>query len=243
MEAHADGPGYRSVSAPDPAAPPRAGRGPRPPRWWVRPLLLVLLVTAGTVTVLALGVPSVEELRERVASAGWVGPLVFVVVYALLTLTAAPAAVLSIAAGLLFGLGGGLAVVMAGALLSAVGAFVLARLLGRDAVARVDSDRLRGLDAMVRRRGLLAVTGVRLVPVLPFAALNYACGLTAVRARDYVLGTAVGILPGATAYVAAGAYGTEPGSAPFLLALAGLAVLTVAGIVVGRRRRSRGEVC
>lgn len=203
-------------------------------------MVLALLVLAGTVTVLALGVPSVEELRGRVGSTGWVAPLVFVAVYALLTLTPAPAAVLSVAAGVLFGPGGGLAVVMAGALLSAAGAFALARRLGRDAVTGLDSDRLRRLDATLRRRGLLAVTGARLVPLLPFTALNYACGLTAVRTRDYLLGTAVGILPGAAAYVTAGAYGTEPGSAPFLLAVGGLAVLTVGGIVVGRRRRARG---
>ena len=127
---------------------------------------------------------------------------------------------------------------MAGAVVSAVGAFALSRALGRGAVERVDSDRLRRLDALFRRRGLVAVIGVRLVPLLPFSALNYACGLTAVRARDYVLGTAIGILPGATAYVTIGAYGATPGSAPFLVAVGGLAVLAVGGGVVARRRRA-----
>lgn len=158
-------------------------------------------------------------------------------------LTPAPATVFSIAAGLLFGLAGGLAVVLAGALLGAAGGFALARRLGRDAVAGVDSDRLRRLDAMLARRGLLAVIGVRLVPLLPFTALNYACGLTGVRARDYLLGTALGILPGATAFVTVGAYGADPGSVPFLVALGGLVLLAAGGVVVSRRRRApAGEV-
>lgn len=207
-------------------------------RWWLRPLLLVLLVAAGTAVVLMLGVPSVEQLRVRVDSAGWAAPAAFVALYALITLTPAPATVLSVAAGVLFGVAGGLGVVMAGALLSATGAFALARLLGRDAVAGVDSDRLRRLDTMLARRGLLAVIGVRLVPLLPFTALNYACGLAGVRTRDYLLGTAVGILPGAAAYVTVGAYGTEPGSAPFLVAVGGLVLLATGGVVVARRRRA-----
>ncbi len=205
-------------------------------RWWIRPLLLLALLVAGVAVAVTVGVPPIEDVREWVGAAGWAGPVLYAAVYAALTLTPAPATVLSIGAGLLFGLAGGLGVVMAGALLSAGGGFALSRALGRGAVERVDSDRLRRLDDLFRRRGLLAVIGVRLVPLLPFAALNYACGLTAVRGRDYLLGTAAGILPGATAYVAIGAFGTEPGSVPFLLAVGGLVVLSVGGLVVARRR-------
>ncbi|HXV93112.1 MAG TPA: TVP38/TMEM64 family protein [Pseudonocardia sp.] len=206
-------------------------------RWWIRPSILLTLVAAGVVIALTVGVPPIEDVRAWVAGAGWAGPVLFAALYAGLTLTPAPATVLSIGAVVLFGLGTGLAVVMAGALASATVAFALARLLGRGAVERVDSERLRRLDALLRRRGLLAVIGVRLVPLLPFNALNYACGLSAVRPRDYVTGTAVGILPGATAYVTIGAFGATPGSVPFVLALAGLGVLSVAGLVVARRRR------
>ncbi|MDN5932720.1 MAG: VTT domain-containing protein [Pseudonocardia sp.] len=212
--------------------------GDRTDRWWIRPLVLVALLGIGVAVAVSVGIPPVEDVRAWVAAAGWAGPVVYAGLYAVLALTPAPATVLSIAAGVLFGLAGGLAVVMAGALLSAVGAFGLSRGLGRRAVERVDSDRLRRLDALLRRRGLLAVIGVRLVPLLPFNALNYLCGLSAVRTRDYVVGTAVGILPGATAFVAIGAFGTEPGSLPFLLAVGGLVALSVAGLVVARRRRA-----
>lgn len=212
------------------------------PSTWIRPLLLVAVVAAGVVVALTVGIPPIEDVRTWVAGAGWAGPVLYAGLYAALTLTPAPASVASIAAGVLFGLPLGLAVVMAGAVTGASVAFGLSRALGRGAVARVDSDRLRRLDALLRRRGLLAMIGVRLVPLLPFNALNYACGLSGVRPRDYLLGTVIGILPGATAYVAVGAYGTEPGSLPFLLAVGGLLGLALIGVLGTRRRRAEPAI-
>jgi uncharacterized membrane protein YdjX (TVP38/TMEM64 family) len=196
----------------------------------------VALVAGGAVVALTVGVPPLDQIRSWAAAAGWAAPVLYAAVYAALTLTPAPATVLSIGAGLLFGLATGLAVVMGGALAGAITAFALSRGLGRAAVTRIDSVRLRRLDRLLRRRGLLALIGVRLVPLLPFSALNYACGLSAVPTRDYVLGTAIGILPAATAYVTIGAFGATPGSLPFVLAVAGLVVLAVGGLLATRRR-------
>ncbi len=197
-----------------------------------------MVVAGGAAVAVSIGIPSIDDIRAGVSAAGWAGPAGYAALYAALTLTPAPATVLSVGAGLLFGIPGGLAVVMVGALVGATAAFGLSRTLGRQAVQRVDSDRLRRLDALVARRGLLAVIGVRLFPLLPFGPLNYACGLTAVRARDYLVGTAIGILPAATAFVTIGAYGSTPGSVPFVLAAGAMVLLTVAGTVAVRRRRS-----
>ncbi len=199
--------------------------------------MLLALVAGGVVVASAVGVPPLDQIRSWIDTAGWAAPLLYAALYAALTLTPAPATVLSVGAGLLFGIATGLAVVMGAALTGATVAFALARWLGRDAVARIDNARLHRLDGLLRRRGLLAVIGIRLVP-LPFGTVNYASGLTAVRARDYVLGTAIGILPGATALVTIGAYGATPGSLPFVLAVAGLAVLAVGGLIAVRRGRA-----
>ena len=196
------------------------------------------MVAVGTGLVLAFGLPSVDEVRAWAGTAGWATPLLFAAVYALLTLTPVPASVLTVGAGLLFGLPLGLAVVMSGAMTGAAVAFALSRGLGRAFVAGVDSARLRRLDAALARHGLVAVIGFRLVPVLPFGALNYACGVTAVRARDYLVGTAIGVLPAVAAYVSIGAYGAQAESFPLALVLAvgGLGVLIVGGLVVRHRR-------
>lgn len=205
-------------------------------RGWVRPLILVVVLGAGAIVASTLDLPSVADLRAAVSGAGWWGPVLYAAVFAALSLTPTPATVLSIGAGLLFGVPEGLAVVMAGAVVGATAAFGTARALGRQAIARVDSEQLRRLDRLLRRRGLLAVIGVRLIPVLPFGPLNYACGLTGVATRDYLLGTVIGILPAALTSVTIGSYGVRPASTPFLIAIGGLALLTFVGVLAGRRR-------
>jgi uncharacterized membrane protein YdjX (TVP38/TMEM64 family) len=108
----------------------------------------------------------------------------------------------------LFGLPAGLAVVITGALIGASTAFGPSRTLGRQAVTRLDSQRLRRLDELLRRHRLLAV---------------------------------IGILPAALAFVTIGAYGDTPGSTPFLVAVGGLALLTLAGAAAARGRGTAGR--
>lgn len=207
-----------------------------------RAAIFVAFVVAAVIVGVTVPVPSVEGIRVAAADAGWWGIAVFVLGYGLVTLTPIPKNVVSIAAGLTWGLGTGFLLVYAGALIGAGLAFVIGRTLGREAVERFTGARVARVDDLLRRRGLLALIGVRLVPVLPFTAINYTAALTGVRRRDYVIGTMLGILPGTIAYVAVGAYGTTLGW-PFYLAAVGLGVLTIAGVIYSvlvRRRWSRG---
>lgn len=208
---------------------------------WVRLVVFVVIVAAACTVGGLVGVPDLEQFRTGIASAGPAGPALFVLLYAVATLAPVPKNVLATVAGVLFGLVLGIVVVLLAALLGALAAFALGRALGRDAVERITGARVARVDALLRRRGLLAVIGVRLVPVLPFTAINYAAGLTGVRTRDYLIGTALGIIPGTIAFVALGTYGTSPGSWPFLLAVIVLVVLTAGGAALARRSRRRGE--
>lgn len=199
--------------------------------------ILLALIAAGTLAVLLVGIPDAATLRENFAQAGVLGVLAFIGLYALLSLTPIPASALTIAAGISFGLVRGILVVDVAATIGAIAALYLGRLLGRDAVRGMAGARLDSLDDLLSRRGLLSVILVRMVPIFPFAAVNYASGLTAVKVRDYVIGTAIGILPASVAYVAVGAYGSKPGSLPFVLAVSSLVIVTVVGGIFARRRR------
>ncbi|SNS10945.1 Uncharacterized membrane protein YdjX, TVP38/TMEM64 family, SNARE-associated domain [Geodermatophilus pulveris] len=211
-----------------------------PPRLaWARLALLVLAVALAAVVAAVVGLPDVAQLRADVDRLGSAAPAVVALLYAVVTLTPLPKTVLSAAAGALFGLATGVAVVLVGAVLGAVAAFALARALGREVVERVTGTRVARLDALLGRRGLVAVLAVRLVPVLPFTAVNYLAGLTAVRFRDYLAGTTLGVVPGTVAFVALGAYGTTPGSWPFVLAVLVLVALSAGGAAAARRHRSR----
>lgn len=183
-------------------------------------VVIAVVIVLGTVDL-----PDPAFIRDRVASAGPWGIALFVVLYAVLSATPFPASTLTIASGLLFGLAVGATVVVFAATMGAYLGYWGARALGRGQVARTEWDRLRRLDAMLGRRGLLSVLLVRLVP-LPFSLVNYAAGVSAVGQRDYVVGTMIGIVPATVAYTALGAYGTSPLSWPFAIAL--LAVLAIA---------------
>ncbi len=199
---------------------------------------LAVLVVVAVVLAVFIDVPSVTALRREYSGTGLPGALGFALVYAGLSLLPLPATVFTLAAGALFGLARGLPIVVLGATLGAAAAFYLGRVLGRDAVQHFTGARLQTLDRYLTRRGFWAVLAARLVPIVPFTGLNYLSGLTGVRASSYLLATVIGILPGTTAYVAVGAYGTHPGSLPFLTAVSALLLLTIVGVVVSRRRRA-----
>jgi uncharacterized membrane protein YdjX (TVP38/TMEM64 family) len=204
---------------------------------WVRFALLLVLLAVGLAVTAVVGVPTIDDVRAAVYRLGAAGVVGFVVVYALYTLVFLPKGVLSAAGGLLYGLAVGVALVWVGAMLGAVLAFWLGRVLGRDAVARLTGGHVDGFDQLVARHGILAVLFVRMVPVIPFTAVNYGAGLTALTMRSYLLGTAVGMLPGTVAYVALGAYGTDPGSWEFASAVGAFLLLSIAGGVVALRAR------
>ncbi len=195
------------------------------------------IVVAGVVA-LTVGVPSTQQVRTTVAGWGWWAEVAFAGLYAVVTLTPLPKTVFTLAAGAVFGLGGGLPSVVVGALVGALAAFFLGRALGREGVRRLTGTRIDRLDDLLERRGLVAVLAARLVPVVPFTAMNYVAGLTSLRLRDFVVGTALGILPATTAYVTIGAYGGAPGSWPVLVSVLGLVLLTLVGAVAAWRRRS-----
>lgn len=201
-------------------------------------LLLVLVVVVEFVG----GVPTRAEVEAWVNQAGPLAPVYFLVIYAFTTLFPVPKNLLSVLAGLLFGMWWGLALVWVAAMVGAVTAFAIGRLLGREAVEQLTGARVASIDQILGRHGVVSMIGVRLIPVLPFTVINYTAGLTGLPLRAYVAGTAIGIIPGTVAFVALGAYSTDLGSWPIITAVSALIVLTVGGVVGARlwRRRRLG---
>ena len=199
-------------------------------------VVLVATLLGGVVVLVTQGLASPTEVREAVEGAP-AAPLIFVVVYAVFTVLLIPGAVGSTAAGVLFGAAWGTALTAIGATAGATAAFVIARWLGREGVERLTGGKIERLDRWLSARGLGAVLFLRLVPLFPFNFVNYGAGLTGLRLRSYVVGTAIGILPGTVAYVGLGAGLDDPGSATFLASLGLLAVLSAAGLVALRLSR------
>ncbi len=130
----------------------------------------------------------------------------FVAIYVLQTALSLPgAAVMSLAAGAIFGpLLGTLWAVIA-ATCGATLAFLATRYLLREPVQRRFGASLEGVNRELEARGLGYLLFLRLVPLFPFFLINLAAGLTRLPLRTFVAGTLVGIIPGGFVYVNAGA--------------------------------------
>lgn len=209
---------------------------------WVRAAALLLLLAGAAAITAVVGLPSQSQLRHTVHGWGWWAPIGFAGLYAAVTLSPLPKTVFTVLAGAIFGIPVGMVSVLAGAMLGAVTANLLARRLGRQAVQRIARGRLDRLQGALAARGFTTVLVARLIPVLPFTTINYLAGLTRIPLPAFTTATVLGIIPATTAYVVLGAYDTRPSAWLFWAATGTLAVLTAAGLVAGVVRRRRGRV-
>ena len=197
---------------------------------------VALLLGSGLAWLLLGG--DLDRVQAVVASTGAWGPLAYVALHVLLTLVPVSKNLLSAVAGALFGLAAGIALSWVASMVSAVVTFLVARRLGRPAVAAMTGPRIDRVEAVLRDQGVVAVIVARLTPVLPFTIVNYGAGVSAVSMRDFVLGTAVGIVPGTIGYAALGASAGRDATT-FVAAGAVAAVLLVGSVLVGRRMSRR----
>ena len=139
---------------------------------------------------------------EWIASLGSIGAIAFIGIYIIATVAFLPAFILTLGAGVLFGLWLGSLYVFIGATLGSIAAFLVGRYLARDWVAHkiAASERFQAIDRAVGKEGLKIVLLTRLSPIFPFNLLNYAFGVTGVSIKDYVVGS-IGMIPGTIMFV------------------------------------------
>ena len=133
---------------------------------------------------------------------GSIGAITFISIYIVSTVAFLPAFILTLGAGVLFGVWLGSIYVFIGATLGSITAFLVGRYLARDWVAKkiAGNDKFAAIDRAVSKEGLKIVLLTRLSPAFPFNLLNYAFGVTGVSVRDYVIGS-IGMIPGTIMFV------------------------------------------
>jgi len=210
------------------------------PLAWLAALVVIALVSTLLLDVRA----AVEALQGWAWQLGELAPVIYAVGYVVVTLLGVPATPLVAIAALLFGPIRALIIMAAASTVSALLAFLIARSTARPAL----SERLRSRPAcarlfrLVERHGALVIPFVRLTPVFPFAAVNYALGLTRIAFWRYALWSAVAILAGDALLV----FGTDAlyealtgGPRPWL-ALWGTAAALAAVVALAAVSRRRG---
>ncbi len=161
-------------------------------------------ITVLVVVVAWLPLPTPVQLRDWAESVGPWFPLAFFLAHVVVTVVPLPRTAFTLAAGLLFGPVLGIAIAVAASTASAIIAMLLVRAAGWRLNRLVRHRSIDTVDERLRQRGWLAVLSLRLIPAVPFSAINYAAGASTVRMLPYALATLAGLLPGTTAVVILG---------------------------------------
>ena len=177
--------------------------------------IVLLLIAAAIVAVFAFDLHSLltldslknrlEQFREFKAESPFMVAGVFFAAYVAVTAFSIPgAAVMTLAAGALFGLLQGLIIVSFASTIGATLAFIGARYLLRDSVQAKFGNRLKAINEGVEREGAFYLFTLRLVPVFPFFLINLLMGLTSMKAFTFFWVSQLGMLAGTVVYVNAG---------------------------------------
>lgn len=151
----------------------------------------------------------IKESRDRFAALYAADPAVtlggyFLIYILVVALNLPGAAIMSLAGGALFGFWIGLLVISFASSIGATLACALARYLFRDAVARRFGDKLAKVHEGVAREGAFYLFTMRLIPAIPFFAINLVMGLTEMRLWTFYWVSQLGMLAGTAVYVNAG---------------------------------------
>ncbi|MEA5486950.1 MULTISPECIES: TVP38/TMEM64 family protein [Pseudanabaena] len=146
-----------------------------------------------------------ELLRNAlqwVESLGYVGGIAFIGIYIIATVAFLPGSILTLGAGVVFGVFLGSIYVFIGATIGAIAAFLVGRYLARGWIGKkiAGNQKFNAIDKAVAHEGFKIVLLTRLSPIFPFNLLNYAFGVTGVSLKDYALAS-VGMFPGTVMYV------------------------------------------
>jgi uncharacterized membrane protein YdjX (TVP38/TMEM64 family) len=213
-----------------------------------KPLVLVvaLIVFAAAVYFLpvreglSLGLGWIESHR----AIAWI---VYIAAYIVASVLLFPGSIITLAAGFIFGLPIGVAIVSAGSVLGGTCSFVLGRQFMREWVKGKISrlPRFSALDRATRTDGFTIVLLARLSPLFPFNLLNYGLGITGVKLRDFFFASWIGMLPGTILYVYIGTLANdltfimsgeiESGPAGTVLLVAGLIATLALTAVITRK--------
>ena len=234
------------------------------PGLWKRYKRLVLglaFISMSAFVALQVSIPDCATIQAKIQALGYLAPIAFFLLYVLATIAFIPGLIVTLMAGLAFGAWWGTLIVSISSTVGATLAFLIARYLARDAVEKFLSKQswFGKFREGVEENGFNFVIFARVVPIFPFNGLNYACGLTPLSIRNYVLGSMIGMLPGTFAYVYLGesvgctmidaviqrhfSFADMPAEirTKLLIALSLLAVLSILPILLKKLKKSKSH--
>lgn len=188
-------------------------------------------------------------ILQKISDLGPWAPFWFVLTYIVACLTFFPGFILTMGAGVLFGVIKGTVFVSVGATLGASAAFILSRYVARAWVIKkfAANARFRAIDDAVAKDGWKIVGLIRLSPVFPFIPMNFLFGLTPIPFWHFFFATWIGIIPLCLMFVYLGsllsdiaALGTQPiavGNTKWIVSGIGVITTIIVSIIITRIAR------
>ena len=202
-------------------------------------LLTIICIIATVIGFIVIGGIDPQQLQIYIDRMGIFAPIIYILLYTVCTLLILPSTPLNLTGGAIFGIWWGTLWTTIAALVAAIAAFAFTRTVGRELVSRKLLGRWSAVDAEIRLGGLFYMFAIRLLPIIPYGLVNFAAGLTAIKFKDYFVGTLLGTIPGVLPFVMMGAginQLSQGNILPLMFAFA-LTGLLVGGATWYRRRR------
>ena len=203
-------------------------------------IALAVLVSAFVAAWVLLDVPPLSTLREWADALGPWFPVVFWLLYVLITQFPIPRTLMTVSAGILFGTVRGILIAITATTVSAVISLLIVRTLLRDWIApRLTHPAVERVNQRLEQRGWLAILSLRLIAAVPFSVLNYAAALTRVPVVPFAAATLIGSVPGTVLVTIFGDTLTGQANPVVIAVMAVLAVVGIAGLIIDARFPAR----
>ena len=181
-----------------------------------------------------------QQLQDAISRLGSWSAITYIGLFTLLPAFFFPVAVLALAGGLLFGLWQGSLYTFIGAILNCSVMFFLARYVGREKAEvlirkKLNSQWQNRLQNLNSSGGFALLVILRLIPAVPYNLINYAFGLTSMSYRTYIIGSAIGIIPGTLAFINIGDKALDVASPDFWIAIGALVLLLAVTALLGKK--------
>ncbi|MFA0961875.1 TVP38/TMEM64 family protein [Roseivirga sp. BDSF3-8] len=140
---------------------------------------------------------NIITVKERLRSFGYYTPLIIIFLYIVFNVAGLPTFFFTLLSGYLYGVAYGLPLAWLGMTIGLCASFLCSRFLFRgDFISRFGGlGMVKKLEFYVEKYHMWSVLIFRVISVFPYNVMNYAYGLTSISFRDYVIGSAIGLIP------------------------------------------------
>ncbi|WIM68859.1 TVP38/TMEM64 family protein [Corynebacterium breve] len=202
--------------------------------------VIVVAAIAFVVLWALVDVPPMSVLREWADSTGPWFPVLFWLLYVVITQFPIPRTIFTLSAGILFGPLWGILISITATTAAAALSLTIVRSLLRDWIApKLTHPSVQLINDHLEQKGWLAVISLRMIAGVPFSIMNYVSALTRVRLVPFTFATMIGSAPGTILIVLFGDTLTGEANPIAVIATVALALIGIGGVIIDTQRARR----